>query len=404
MPFVSKEADLLVCCIRNYLHPLDSENIRQLLEKGIDWDVFYYLAFSHRVIPQVYKSLTTRPSSEIPEEINNTLAAYCKKIEEHHTVHINELKKVLQLFKQKNIPVIPLKGPVLGKLYNNDFDRQWGDLDMIVHKQDINRIEKLFTENGYSNVSLSKSQLTKLFNTDHSINFYRKDGMVEFDIHWSLSNAEEAIDVDMKNIWQRCINASFLGGGSLMLCSENMILSTFIHHCARNCCTRLRFILDIALLFQSYKHADWNEIVLEADKLKIKRSLLVGASMAHLLFDVSLPAKIQQELQADKQVSRLQTKIYYRFFCNQDNTVDRWLAKLWNRIALRESLGIRMRLYVYFIILAGRYLLRPNILDKEIIRLPAALNFLYYGIRPFRLLLKLLKHRDKKKLSKKSFA
>jgi Uncharacterised nucleotidyltransferase len=61
-----------------------------------------------------------------------------------------ELLKLLALFETHSISAVPFKGPILAaSVYGNLSLRQFGDLDIFVHKEDIARAARLLVSQGY---------------------------------------------------------------------------------------------------------------------------------------------------------------------------------------------------------------------------------------------------------------
>ena len=68
----------------------------------------------------------------------------------------HELIRIIELFKEKNIRVLSLKGPPLAEIIYNDISlRTSVDLDFLVSVNDINTVEKLLSREGYKYIHIS---------------------------------------------------------------------------------------------------------------------------------------------------------------------------------------------------------------------------------------------------------
>jgi hypothetical protein len=380
MQFINTESELLICCIRaHFVQEKDNEEeIKSLLKKDINWGYFLSIACLNRVISLAWKSLDTIGSPEIPQAVIDTFKKGYYQNAISNALHLDALKKILALFQENNIPVIPFKGPAIGVLYNNFSLRQHADLDIIIHEKDIFLVCELLTSNDYvpcynpNNISLE--DLLKRY---HSYEFVKKDGTVGVDVHWCLADTEEEIKFCMDKLWENSIKKTFFGLQTLMLSPHDLILTTCIHHGMRNGWNELRLIADVALIVNQHKQLNWAEIIQSAKDIGTHKALLVGISLANQLFWIDMPPEMKEEALKSASVKRLESKILRQLFEN-DKEVDKDLF-------MQKIIRLQIRDNFYKKLLLLKNKLKPGSMDKEYIPLPACLHLLYYIIRPFRL-------------------
>src|ERR1700681_921232 len=89
-----------------------------------------------------------------------------------------KLLRLLELFQAAEIPVIPLKGPVLAQiLYGDPVLREFEDLDLLVRKRDVLRALQLLNAHGYAvDSSLSWAPIETLIGMNCELTLRRECG------------------------------------------------------------------------------------------------------------------------------------------------------------------------------------------------------------------------------------
>jgi hypothetical protein len=104
--------------------------------------IVYYQQRYRLTIPQIAKLrefplITIPQSSDQPRKVD-TMAKMA------------ELIRLSKMFKAHNLEFIPIKGPLLSWRLHQDFTvRYTNDLDIIVNKEELDRIHEVFRELGY---------------------------------------------------------------------------------------------------------------------------------------------------------------------------------------------------------------------------------------------------------------
>ena len=378
--------ELLLYCLRSYFKEsnCNEQKLSQLVNKGINWDDFLSLGFSNRVIPLIERSLESQVG--IPDTIASTLKKACRMISARNLLLIAELKRLLILLYQNNFSSIPFKGPLLGIYYNNPGLRMWTDLDIIIKKEELLKIEAFLNSEGYQRLKRpGNGSPNQLPGHHHAVSFYKESINISIDLHWRLTDSVEYVNLSMERIWEIKTRQWFFDLQIEALNMESVVISTCIHHGVRNSWNELKSIVDLAVIFQNSNNVNWTQILGCLDDLGIKRALLTGASLVDQLLDVNIPSPIDELILKDPSVKKSAFRILHEFFGNR-TTAEKLINNLWNRIQLRDRFFIRLRLYIQFVQFLIWYILSPNTADKELINLPYYLHFVYYIVRPFRLM------------------
>lgn len=115
-----------------------------------DWENLLQQSARHRITPLLYHRLTAfHPDIAIPPTVMEKLQqAYLGNAARNLMLYHN-LSRVLNILRRHRIPVIVLKGAHLAELiYGNRTLRFMSDLDLLVQKDDLMRVDALLLEMG----------------------------------------------------------------------------------------------------------------------------------------------------------------------------------------------------------------------------------------------------------------
>src|SRR5437762_4085724 len=134
-PSTGPEAELLLACARTTIDNRTAERIRILLREDLDWSYLFEKAHQNCIMPLLYWNLNAACAEAVPNDVLNQLRAYFQGHARHNLFRTSELLNLLRLLDEHEIPALPFKGPILAALvYGNISLRQFGDLDILVHK------------------------------------------------------------------------------------------------------------------------------------------------------------------------------------------------------------------------------------------------------------------------------
>jgi hypothetical protein len=274
-----------------------------------DWDLFAQMADREGVAPLMYWKLKDSPVAVPPSTFNFLRSTYYQTLAQN-TLMYQELGRILKALDEAGIPVIVLKGAALAATVYEDIGlRPMGDLDLLVRREQIHRIEPVFERLGYGKQSTPKisTRLNRLTGYDvRYLNKFRQDMIVE--VHWNLI----AGDVDWRSpslewFWQQVGDKSkelrlpkmariskgkiFYRGAQLLHLSAHLMLK----HGGRE--TRLLWLFDIHSLFSSSETLfGWDEIIAAANKFRWAPALYNTFLLLKELFNTSIPQNVLDEL------------------------------------------------------------------------------------------------------------
>ena len=394
----SLETNLLLCCARTSMDLETSEQIRNLLKKGLDWDFLFHRARLNKLLPFLYWHLKTICSEAVPKAFWEQIQTYFNDNARQMDILTKELVKLLNLFKEHNIPAIPYKGPVLADLiYNNLALRRCADLDILVHKTDILKAKELLISENYNpyltleatgykpTFQFTSVQEAEWLNNPLQFNYKFKpsdDKLKPLEIHWSISAQGSCLKLDSEWYWNSVKPRSFAGTTVLSFLPEDLLLVLCVNS-MKDQWRFLRGICDVAELLRVHPEMDWTLVMKQARSLRIERILFLGLLLSWDLLEAKLPIEIIQRIQADPLVKLYAYKVRQYLFSEKDSIPVYFSYYLFNlmRDPPVEKVPYRGYLLWQFIRLG----ITPTEKDRRILPLPVFFEFLYYLIRPVRL-------------------
>ena len=371
------DLELLLLCARTHIDPATAERIKTLLQKDINWTYLIETAARHRVIPLLYQSLNTTCPEAVSQSILIQLRNYFHANAARNLFLTTELLKLLNLFKERDISAIPFKGPVLAaSVYGNLALRQISDLDILVSERDFERAKELLISQGY--------QPEKFYGWEQS--FVGANNRVGVDLHQGIVQQHFSFRLDFERLWQRVEPVSLAGATVVNLSPEDLLVILSVQ-VAKDCVQKresLKQLCDLAELIRVHQEMDWAQVMEQARTLHSERMLFLGLFLTSFLKGTVFPKQVWHSIEAEPTVKSLAAEVRQRLFRQADEP-DRWLEK--SLFSFSFSLRLKERLQDRVPVI-GEFLRRqitPNDRDRALLPLPSPLHFLYYLLRPIRL-------------------
>jgi hypothetical protein len=127
------ELRLLLRCVRWPSPEADVAEIRALIVSGqIDWQSFLALCGHHRVMPLVYRALSSA-AADVPASILATLKAAATENAMRAFRYLTETRRLCDLLQQAGVSVRVLKGVPLSQcIFSDPSVRDVGDIDLLI--------------------------------------------------------------------------------------------------------------------------------------------------------------------------------------------------------------------------------------------------------------------------------
>lgn len=347
---------------------------------GFDWEYVARLARRHAVVPLVYRALQTYARGAAPEPVRKALFEKYRANATRNVLLAGELLRVSNLFESEGVRALAYKGPALAVAAYGDLSlRRFVDLDVIVRERDLVRASELLRASGYAPQGLTPEQESALARTQHAVAYARDGGRLVVELHRDVSSKDFA-DVTLdEGAWARASRVPILNGSVAAPSAEDLLLALCVHG-TKHLWERLAWVCDVAGLVNSNTELDWPSVFERASSARVERMLLLGLTLARGLAGAELPEEVWQKVTEDESAARLASDAALRMFDGAEYRPAGFLRSVGFNLRARERARERLR---YF-----RFILTPTDGDLVSLQLPARLNFVYYLLRPFRLLLK----------------
>jgi hypothetical protein len=377
------EIELLLCCARTFMDDERAKRIRALIQDKLDWEYLIRMAHRHGLMPLLHQQLNTICPELVPESHSRTLRDQFNRNTARNLCLTDELCKVLKLFEAHDIPTVPYKGPALAvSVYGNLSLRQFGDLDILVHQQDVFRAGEILESQNYRpQFQLSNVQKEAYLGSKNDYPLLSNDANIFIEIHWNFIPAYLSLSLDTERLWKRLGSISLNGMKVSTFSPEDLLLILCVHS-TKHMWQRLSWISDIAELINRYKELDWEIILQEAEISGTRRMLFLGLFLANRALGVELPANLIQLVHDDPSIISLGLQAEGKWF--EEIVQEPHILEL-TRFYFKsiESASDRIRYCLSMV-------LTPVPGDWSYINLPDRLYMFYYLIRPYRLVIKYL--------------
>jgi hypothetical protein len=354
---------------------MDSERINNLAVKIEHFDHLMDVARSHGVLPLLCYRLV-ESKAKLP-------AGYAARIQDELCTNLaqnlaaaSELLILLDAFAHNGIPALPFKGVTLAdSIYGKIGFRPAGDLDVLIYHKDLSKAAGILIHHGYQLRTPIQADDKPLEFGKYEYHFERpSDGMI-VELRWRLTQSHFHADLGMDWLWPRRRTSTLLGSPVPAMSAEHMLILLGLHG-SKHGWSRLIWLCDISQLLVSHPNLDWNRAVRDANHFGLSRSLALGVLLAKDVVGARIPKGAERYLQREPHMLDLARRIKENLFDDAKRIPNGRVPYHVQLLGFGDRLRWRWRMRPF----------TPNQLDRTMIRLPKTLDFLYYFIRPLRLM------------------
>jgi len=386
----SPESELLLCCARIHVDPETLERVRALLRQELDWPYLIRTALDHGVMPLLYSSLGAHCPEAVPATSLDQLRNHYQAHVQRSSVLTAELLELLDLFEAHGIDAVPFKGPVVAAaVYRNLSLRPCGDLDVLVHKEDIPRAGELLVAHGYQSAGARFDHLehdhdeVAYLDASHYL-FIQPEHEICIDLQWRVADRYFSFSLDDDGLWKRRVSVSVAGKTVRTFAPADLLLLVCVHG-SKHRWEALKWICDVAELVGVYRKAiDWRDLQREASRLGVEQMLRLGLFLAHDFFGTVLPEEISTKVRTDSRSQAMALEIRRRLF-DRGYEPSGDVAKVVFYLRTKDRWQDRLRFCFRYLSQWLHIVITPTSRDRALLPVPAALSFVHYLVRPFRL-------------------
>lgn len=373
------EFDLLVCLARPAPGHVAEARARDLVRAGLDWEQFHALAWRHNLLPLAARNLLDLFPAEVPTAHLARLREEFRHNAARNLLLSSELCRVVEALSAARVEAVAYKGPALALQAYGDLKlRSFVDLDLLVRPEDAARASFLLEGLGYrTHLSLTPAQERMLPRTECDRVFLREGRNLVLELHWAVAPPFFSVELGVDEVLaQRPARVELCARG-LVTPSPELTLLLLAVNGAKDLWTALEPLAAVAGLVARHGGLDLGETARVARRAGAHRMLLVCLELVRELFGARVSDELAAAARADASVARLVEESLARLSAVEAPRPG-LAEKTRFRVRARERRRDRLRY-------CALKLFTPTYKDCKP-ELPTALSFLYYGIRPLRLL------------------
>lgn len=363
-----------ISCLELFVS-LCNEEIPLRQAKLIVSDNFIEFCQYHRIVPQAYQLVRNLPA-QYSNQASNTL----KHLKYYFFQHVHQCnvmrKNLLEIandFEKQQIEWLAFKGSTLSQLlYNNDYSRQFIDIDILVTKKNVTEAEKILFSLGYEKyrptyeLSSLQKKIYMYFMKDYI--YYHPLKKVCVELHWNLSillndNQNLQLSEDPQTVALDGVNVPTLSQSSL-----------FIYLCIHGSLSfwsKLRWLMDVRDFVEKYeKTLNWDEVFKTASKMGFQRCVGQAFYLLNYFFKITVPSPFDVYLNEEKKIKKF----------------SQYIIKQYEFPMLKENLFLRY--FRYYFLLSSKLavikrcfylpIMTPLVDDRSSLRKNKKISSVYY--------------------------
>ncbi len=287
---MSAETRWLIDCLR----ALARHEAPPVPTDSLDWNGVVETAEGESLAPALGFVWKSAPPERMPPAVGERLRRHLVEGTARHLALSGELGRLLKAFGRGHVPVIPLKGPVLAEtLYAHPALRPCSDLDLLIRREHLERVDELLQRLAYHRVADAHSFRFDVA-YDHATVYEAPSG-IHVDLHWSLLSEPRYSwnEREAQAVWDRAVRIRVAGEEALGLCPEDLLLYLSIHLAVHHSLAGLLWYYDLFLLLGRWADTlDWQAVSVRASRWRVRAALSFALLELERLFGARVPAAV----------------------------------------------------------------------------------------------------------------
>lgn len=303
---------------------LESKKVILNIDRHINWNEIFDLLNYHQITSLGYNVIDRENFANINSSLLEDWKRKVIKLNMYEIIKLNRYSKILSELSKLQIDIIGLKGIVLKGYYPQPELRTMGDLDILIHKEDYEKIKNYLLDNGF-----------KAENEGHPVHteFVDKHG-ISIEVHWKLINEETYVGDVLefeKGIWNNLIDFKIGDLTIKTLSKEDFLIHLCIHMAKhlRGTGFGLRQVYDVAAFsIKEEKNINWEVFELKAKQCGVLKFTITLFNLINNIFELHLYTDIlNKNSDLDCDVSTLLDEILsYNVDKNSERKI--WLSDI----------------------------------------------------------------------------
>jgi hypothetical protein len=295
---MNRKQKKLIELLNNAIHKKTSSDLNF---KNVDWKYIIKESVEHNIYSLLYPVIKeTSPSHSISNELKKKWKQDTFKTAIFCNCQITQMAKVFKKFNEQNIPVIALKGLILRNLYPAPDLRTMCDSDILIHEEDMKKVEVLLTEMDYKQVEDNSPIHTTFIHKYYN----------PIEVHFKVADSLFIHDISHfeNNVWNCLVTKKFNDTTVLCFCTEDFLVHLCIHMAThmRYGGFGLRQFCDFVLLIEKEGSSiDWKSFNTKIKSNSIEKFTMAIFSVCNSLFNVHIPKELNNVSIDEKYIKML---------------------------------------------------------------------------------------------------
>lgn len=382
----SSTREFLLRVISSLWNPDDLALARRLARDDLDWVWVARKARRHGLSSLVCEVLTGADTS-CPAGPLASLQQGAVWATSQSMRLLGELRVLLERLGEAGVPVIPMGGPALSAmLFDDPLRREATDLDLLFHRDDVQRVKRLLLERGYRpGVQQTPAAEERQLERDCEWPFVRDDAGILVEVHWRLLPHQR---FSSAFLWDNPRSCDVAGMSMAVPRDEELFLLLSIHGGDKHSWSLLKWVADIGMLVARGR-LDGYRLVRLAERVGRLQSVVQSLSLLSQLFGLRPPVPLADVVTRDTRSAHLAALAQGRLLGRRDGLpgFQAWREFLAGAAVAHAGACDACRSPLRERLAFVRALATPEFADRQAVAaLPGCLEFLSYFYRPMRLL------------------
>ncbi len=289
---LNKDQQLILLACRVTMSPGRIQQLTEIIPNITDWENVAEMIRLNGVSAIFFHSISKAGlKNHIPEPFRSVLQqSYYANITRNTWVEL-ELLRILTYLKSLDIPVIPLKGILLGKFVFGDTAlRQSNDIDLLVDRKHGQYVWDSLKTQGYLRAGVAHDHWHEEHWEDYAKHFPAlNNGKISLEIHQSLFPSCPELEGIMNDVWKRARSEKFNGIDVFTLSLEHQLLFLSYHLDTHVDIGQfqLRLYLDLAEIITKFNsEIDWKYLLEIGKQAQLLEKLLINLHLVSTFYEI----------------------------------------------------------------------------------------------------------------------
>jgi len=258
------------------------------------WNQMLELALRHGVAPLLHRALQSGGAlAGLPDPVRARLEEERRATALVNLRNLGQFRRIAQALRERDIPVIALKGLHLAELVYRDISlRPMSDLDILVpHSQVKLAVAALLT---------LEFEVNRGLPSGYDVGLTHRDLGMLVEVHWTLAQPSEPYTPPIEDIWRLAVPARIGDADAHVMSPEFLLLHVCAHLAYHHLfALDLRALCDIAEIVHAYPGLDWAAVVDRGGRHGWGRGVAAALRLARDHLGAAVPADVLAAMAGD---------------------------------------------------------------------------------------------------------